>query len=34
VLWFEIDQIFIGMIAISLAVGLAAVALRHARLAS
>jgi hypothetical protein len=34
VLWFEIDQIFTVMIAISLAVGLAAVVFRHARIAS
>ena len=34
VLWFELNQIFIGMIAISLIVGLAALFLRHARPAS
>jgi hypothetical protein len=34
VLWFELDQIFIGMIVISFVVGLAALSLRHARATS
>jgi hypothetical protein len=33
VLWFEVDQIFTGMIAISLGIGLAAIGLRHGRAA-
>ena len=34
VLWFEINHIFAGMIAVSLALGVAASALRHVRVAS
>lgn len=33
VLWFEVDQIFTGMIAVSLGIGVAAIGLRHGRAA-